>query len=234
MKMISEGVDIPRLAIGVYAPKTQTPLFFRQVVGRFVRMREGEEFNARLLIPAAPELLRHAREIEEELRHQLDLAEAEERKAREGDGSSNSGQGQLDFREPLSASAPVFDRAILGGQESTPDEVAAAGAECRKLGIPARFAVNLVPLLRSKEATPAREPTTVPLPEEVAVPRHKREKLLRGEITTLVGRYARRAGMEPQDVNTNLLKAGHPKRADATVEELEQARQTLLRWMADL
>ena len=236
VKMISEGVDIPRLAVGVYASKTQTPLFFRQVVGRFVRTRPNEELNARLLIPAAPDLLQHAREIEEELRHQLDLAEEEERKAREGGAADSRNQGEFDFREPLAASEPIFDRAILGGDECTPEEVAAAKEECRRLGIPARYAVNLVPLLRAKNssAEPTQEPSTQVVPEEVAVPRHKREKLLRGEIRDLVGKYAARAKLEHQQVNTNLLRAGHPPRPKATVEELEQTRQTLLRWMAGL
>jgi superfamily II DNA or RNA helicase len=37
VRMVSEGVDVPRLAVGVYATLTQTPLFFAQAVGRFVR-----------------------------------------------------------------------------------------------------------------------------------------------------------------------------------------------------
>jgi superfamily II DNA or RNA helicase len=36
VRMVSEGVDIPRLRVGVYATTT-TELFFRQAVGRFVR-----------------------------------------------------------------------------------------------------------------------------------------------------------------------------------------------------
>ena len=35
--MVSEGVDVPRLRVGVYATTARTELFFRQVVGRFVR-----------------------------------------------------------------------------------------------------------------------------------------------------------------------------------------------------
>ena len=231
VKMISEGVDIPRLAVGVYASKTQTPLFFRQVVGRFVRVRPDEEFNARLLIPAVPQLLCHARKIEEELRHQLDLAAEEERKAREGDGSGGSGQGLLDFREPLAASDPIFDRAILGGEECSPEELAAAEKECRHRGIPTRYAAGVASLLRDRSAV--AQAVNVTMPAAAVVPRHKREKLLRGEIKTLVGRVAKRSGAEPQDVNINLLRAGHPKRAEATVEELEATRQTLLSWMAE-
>lgn len=38
--MVSEGVDIPQLRVGVYATNKRTELFFRQVLGRFVRVRE--------------------------------------------------------------------------------------------------------------------------------------------------------------------------------------------------
>ena len=31
--MVSEGVDVPRLRVGVYATTARTELFFRQVVG---------------------------------------------------------------------------------------------------------------------------------------------------------------------------------------------------------
>lgn len=229
VKMISEGVDIPRLAVGVYASKTQTPLFFRQVVGRFVRTRKGEEFNARLLIPAVPELMRHAREIEEELRHQLELAAEQEEKARaeaDGDGS----QGEFDFRQSLSASEPMFDRAILGGDECSPEEVAAAEAECRKLGVPTRFAVNLVPLLRQRGAG---VPTMV-ASDPAEVPRYRREKLLRQEVETLARRAAYKAGRTPKEINGDLLRFGHPSRSKATVEELEGIRQTLLQWLGEM
>ena len=37
VRMVSEGVDIPRLRVGVYATNTVTDLFFRQAVGRLVR-----------------------------------------------------------------------------------------------------------------------------------------------------------------------------------------------------
>ena len=36
VRMVSEGVDIPRLSVGVYATSTSTPLFFAQAVGRMV------------------------------------------------------------------------------------------------------------------------------------------------------------------------------------------------------
>ncbi|MDQ1556046.1 MAG: hypothetical protein QOI02_1048, partial [Actinomycetota bacterium] len=39
VRMVSEGVDVPRLAVGVYATSAATPLYFAQAVGRFVRAR---------------------------------------------------------------------------------------------------------------------------------------------------------------------------------------------------
>mgnify|MGYP006145054675 CR=1 FL=1 len=39
VRMVSEGVDVPRLAVGVWATMTSTPLFFAQAVGRVVRSR---------------------------------------------------------------------------------------------------------------------------------------------------------------------------------------------------
>ena len=41
VRMVSEGVDIPRLAVGVYATSVSTPLYFAQAVGRFVRARQA-------------------------------------------------------------------------------------------------------------------------------------------------------------------------------------------------
>ena len=56
VRMVSEGVDVPRLAVGVYATSTQTPLFFAQAVGRFVRARKRGE-TASVFVPSVPQLL---------------------------------------------------------------------------------------------------------------------------------------------------------------------------------
>src|SRR5690606_29327663 len=59
VRMVSEGVDVPRLAVGVYATATSTPLFFAQAVGRFVRSRRRGEV-ATVFLPTVPILLSHA------------------------------------------------------------------------------------------------------------------------------------------------------------------------------
>ncbi len=59
VRMVSEGVDVPRLAVGVYATSTSTPLFFAQAVGRFVRARRRGE-TASVFLPSVPVVLDHA------------------------------------------------------------------------------------------------------------------------------------------------------------------------------
>lgn len=72
VKMVSEGVDIPRLRVGVFATTTQSELFFRQAVGRFVRALPNlEEQSAALFLPACRKLIRHALAIKEERDHHL-------------------------------------------------------------------------------------------------------------------------------------------------------------------
>ncbi len=81
VRMVSEGVDIPRLAVGVYATSTGTALFFAQAVGRFVRARQRGE-TASVFLPSIPSLLGYAAELEAERDHVLaapDGAEEDER-----------------------------------------------------------------------------------------------------------------------------------------------------------
>ena len=72
VRMVSEGVDIPRLRVGVFATTTSTELFFRQAVGRFVRWQSGRPSQkAYVYIPDDPRLRTHAFEIAEARRHIL-------------------------------------------------------------------------------------------------------------------------------------------------------------------
>jgi superfamily II DNA or RNA helicase len=90
VNMVSEGVDIPRLRVGVYATAAKTPMIFRQIVGRFVRTIPGRMPEPSwVYLPADPVLRGHAAEVERELRHALrdreedDFQEPRERRASE-------------------------------------------------------------------------------------------------------------------------------------------------------
>jgi len=72
--MVSEGVDIPRLRVGVYGTNVLTEMYFRQVVGRFVRMQDGmpKPQRAWLYLPKDPVLAHYARQIKAERDHVLE------------------------------------------------------------------------------------------------------------------------------------------------------------------
>src|SRR5262249_33063484 len=70
VRMVSEGVAIPRLAVGLYAASGSTPLYFAQAIGRFVRVRRPGE-TASVFLPSVPHLLGLASEMEAERDHVL-------------------------------------------------------------------------------------------------------------------------------------------------------------------
>lgn len=74
VNMVSEGVDIPRLRVGVYGTNVLTEMYFRQVVGRFVRMQEGvpKPQRAWLYLPKDPVLVHYAKQIKAERDHVLE------------------------------------------------------------------------------------------------------------------------------------------------------------------
>ena len=72
VRMVSEGVDLPRLRIAVFATTTTTELFFRQAVGRVVRHTRGvRDQRAYVFLPDDPRLRRYSAELSESRRHNL-------------------------------------------------------------------------------------------------------------------------------------------------------------------
>src|SRR5262249_42222991 len=113
--MVSEGVDIPRLRVGIYATAARTELFFRQVVGRFIRTTPGSRRQmSYLLMPADPRLKALAHEIELERRHALDLSpDADEEEDQETDDfEPEPGEPGGDFAA-LSSGDAELDEAIM-------------------------------------------------------------------------------------------------------------------------
>jgi superfamily II DNA or RNA helicase len=148
VNMVSEGVDIPRLRVGVYATAAKTPLIFRQIVGRFVRTIAGRPHEPSwLFLPADPVLRAHAAEVERELRHVLrppsgdeGLDQVDERPATE--------RGEVEAFVPVAADvAPQL--ALFGppAAASAPAPVATVAPEAEE---PAMAAFERRELLRDK------------------------------------------------------------------------------------
>ncbi len=79
VRMVSEGVDIPRLRVGVYLSPVQTEMFFRQAAGRLVRLVDGmEDQSGFLYIPSLPRLVEYAAHMTSERRHAIGKPNAED------------------------------------------------------------------------------------------------------------------------------------------------------------
>ncbi|MCZ2858241.1 DEAD/DEAH box helicase [Blastococcus sp. VKM Ac-2987] len=68
VRMVSEGVDVPRAAVLAWMTSYRTPLFFAQAVGRVVRARTPHE-SATVFLPAVRPLLSLAASMEEQRNH---------------------------------------------------------------------------------------------------------------------------------------------------------------------
>ena len=155
VRMVSEGVDIPRLAVGVYATSIGTALFFAQAVGRFVRVRRRGE-TASVFLPSIPSLLGYAAELEAERDHVLgrrddDAAEQDALAAAGRQRDTPDELGEAPFTA-LQASAH-FDRALYDG-----GEFGTSAEEDDYLGLPGLLDPEQVGLLlRKRQADRLRD-----------------------------------------------------------------------------
>ncbi len=239
VRMVSEGVDVPRLSVGVYATSTATPLFFAQAVGRFVRARRRGE-TASVFLPSVPPLLQHAAEMELERDHALDRP----RGADEGDlfGPEDAllaeadrlqtepGADEASF-EALEAEA-TFDRVLFDGGEFGSQAGVGSAEEEDFLGLPGLLEPDQVATLlrerqRSQQTSGSRQARRAPTAAESAL--HRAVPALRKELNGLVGAWFHRTGIPHGAVHTQLRQdCGGPPAAQASAEQL-QARIDLIR-----
>nr|MDT0522144.1 DEAD/DEAH box helicase [Streptomyces sp. DSM 41633] len=155
VRMVSEGVDVPRLSVGVYATSASTPLFFAQAIGRFVRSRRAGE-TASIFLPSVPNLLLLASEMEAQRNHVLGKPH------RESDGLDDEALEAAEKRkdekselengfESLGADAEL-DQVIFDGSSFGTATPAGSDEEADYLGIPGLLdASQMRDLLRRRQ-----------------------------------------------------------------------------------
>ncbi len=199
VNMVSEGVDIPRLRVGVYASAAKTPLIFRQIVGRFVRTIPGRAAEASwVYLPADPVLRTHASEVETELRHALRRNESE--------------PGEEGWDEPPERRAT---------ESSPPAEFVPLSAEFAPqmtlFGPP-----QPAPALASVGL-----PVPTPEPAPIAAFEHREE--LRRERSRLVAELHRQDGRSHREINSWVNRtAGIGRVEDASIKQLERSIEALV------
>jgi superfamily II DNA or RNA helicase len=257
VRMVSEGVDIPRLAVGVYATSVSTALYFAQAVGRFVRARRRGE-TASVFLPSVPVLLGFAAELEAERDHVLRSSTGAEPP---GEDELADAQHQRDTPDaldepafqPLNASVH-FDRVLYDGGEFGTAAAAGSPEEEDFLGLPGLLDPDQVRTLlstrqqsqlaaRSRAARsphpsqpdPAAQPSQ-PGPSAQAAPAAppvSRQQLaaLRKELNGLVGAWSHRTGQPHGVIHAQLRQAcGGPSLPQATAAQIQARIAKIRAW----
>jgi superfamily II DNA or RNA helicase len=235
VRMVSEGVDVPRLAVGVWATSYRTPLFFAQAVGRFVRARRAGE-TATIFLPAVRPLLTLAAEMEAERDHVLAAPAAPDEllDVVQPELPENASDA-LGF-EALEAEAE-FAHVLFGGRaltgEERPEGAFVSEEDQDFLGLPGLLDPGQTAVLLKQREVHLRRiskdsRTGEQTPAQVQQA-HKQAASLRREVNSLVSRIAARTGKPHAQVHAGLRKAvPGPASASASVEQLQARRDHLL------
>lgn len=239
VRMVSEGVDIPRLRVGVYATNTVTDLFFRQAVGRLVRISDqARAQRAYMFIPDDPRLRTFAYGIAEQRRHSLRRPDAKDERELAQDPDAERAVGpdnQLSLfsaiaavpldeeGRPLEASSVYEDP---DGEETAEEVPGLVGDSA--VDSPPSSAFTLV-----AEAFAGELPTPEPIREVEAVgsPRSRKRKL-REANSARVRALVHRTRLSHAKVNAELnRKAGIERVTEATLAQLERRLEAADLWL---
>ncbi len=226
VKQVSEGVDVARLSLCVWACSFRTPLFFAQAVGRVVRARTAQE-SATVFLPAVRPLLALAAALEDE-RNQVVRVAAGDRLDEVERVASEPGAGIT----MLGASAE-FAHVLHGGRAFVADEVALSEADQEFVGLPGLLTPEQTAALLATRDAVLRKARPVSLfeeMEEALEPTSWRDvDALRKEVHELVGRLAGRTGRAHAQVHVDVRRAvPGPASSAAPWETLVARRDWLL------
>ncbi|MDQ4094127.1 MAG: DEAD/DEAH box helicase [Actinomycetota bacterium] len=228
VRMVSEGVDVPRLAVGVYATSAATPLYFAQAVGRFVRSRRPGE-TATVFLPSVPVLLGLASELEKQRDHVLGVPH----RTQEGWDDAALAQANAQRDEPgeqeraftaLGANAEL-DQVIYDGSSFGTAAFATTDDEQDYLGLPGLLEPDQMRALLRRRQEQQLTRATERSPSPPAQPPTMRERLseLRRELNTLVALVHHRTGRPHGAIHQEVRTAcGGPPTAMATAVQLQE------------
>jgi superfamily II DNA or RNA helicase len=221
VKMVSEGVDIPRACVGVYVSDQMTEMWFRQVVGRLVRiMGSDDEAVATMFIPNILGLCEIAQRIESEASVAL---EERSRPKMDKQPEELPKQESFDLLVPLDSSEAELSGIIRQGETVSSDEIAYAESLRNDAGIKAHVS-EIVRLLRLNDQRQgiARHSASPNTNTSKPVGGDGERKALRKTINGLVNAVARRTGREQRDINFELIQRFGCSISEADADNMRQ------------
>jgi superfamily II DNA or RNA helicase len=231
VRMVSEGVDIPRAACLAWMTSYRTPLFFAQGVGRVVRAR-GRHEAATVFLPAVRPLLALAAELEQERNHVIPPPSATDDSLLDVERTDPE-PGESDVIELVDSDA-AFAHVLHGGRAvvAAPmldGDVSEDDAEF--VGLPGILSPEqIAQVLFRREAHARKRASGV----ETAQPSLEASSWragaeLRRDVNRLVGVLAARQSSPHAQIHAMLRRVvPGPASAAASVEILEQRRDHLL------
>jgi superfamily II DNA or RNA helicase len=223
VRMVSEGVDVPRLAVGVYATSASTPLFFAQAIGRFVRSRQPGE-TACIFLPSVPNLLQLASEMEAQRNHVLGKPHRETLEDplnAELAAQRRDEPGETDNKIEYLGAEAELDQVIFDGASFGTATPAGSDEEADYLGIPGLLEPDQMrELLRrhQDEQLATRTASGIETPRTT----HGRLRELRRELNALVAATHHRTGRTHGWIHNELRRiCGGPPVAAANGDQLQ-------------
>jgi len=244
VRMVSEGVDVPRLCVGVYATSTSTPLFFAQAIGRFVRSRKRGEV-ASVFLPSVPTLMELANQMELERDHALDRPEQhaedpdfvpEESLMDEANREEKASDSLTKQKFEALHSQASFDRVLFDGGEFGTGGAVGSEEEQDFLGIPGLLDADQVGvLLRQRQldqVTRRRNRPAAHAEESAAgVVDHRQLLELRNQLAKNVSAWSARTGTPHGMIHNKLREVcGGPAVAQANADQLNRRLSKLQDW----
>ncbi len=237
VRMISEGVDVPRAACLAWMTSYRTPLFFAQAVGRVVRARRPGE-SATVFLPAVRPLLALAAELESERNHVLPAPAPSEELYDPMPPAERDDEQPADQWQALGAEAE-FAHVLHGGRAVVAD-LSLTGEDADFVGLPGLLSAEQTAALLSRRDADHRRRASSTRVDEVATEAElvqadadaqswRQAGDLRREINSLVGQLAARTGAPHGVVHSRVRKAvPGPPSAAAPVDVLSARRDWLL------
>ena len=241
VRMVSEGVDIPRLRVGVFATNTTTELFFRQAVGRLVRWRGASRRmqKAVMFIPDDSRLRTWAAHIAVQRRHLLtkertatDDLDADATAFDERPESGDDQAEQLSLFQVLSATVvgDAEQPEWLDGDDEDDDLDDTAEAEA---DADDGLVIALRPLTVDRPAAAPRDPALgADWPD--LTPRQRRDRLREANADRVL-ELVQMTGRGHREVNGELnRRSSVGKVSEATVDQLHRRLTEADRWLDGL